>query len=541
MTYTSWIFPIFLLAVSVIYFRFPSGKYQWTVLLAASYIFYLWAGWQMAGFLILATGSIYLSAIRIERIAAETKAILVAHKKEWTSGQKRQCKEQGKKRKKRILTAALVLNFGILAFLKYYNFFTEGVSGLLSLAGIHGPGLQLRLLLPLGISFYTFQSTGYLIDVYRGKYPAEKNPFRFALFVSFFPQIVQGPISFYDQLAGQLFEEHRANEENIRNGVFLMVWGYFKKMVIADHTVTLITTVSADYTAHSGTVIFLTVLVYAVQLYADFSGGIDISRGFAEVLGIRMAENFRRPYFAISINDYWRRWHITLGAWMKTYIFYSLATSRRFLDMGKHMRERMSGTAAGAHIAKVFPTALSSLITFLVVGIWHGSNLKYLAFGVWNGGVIMLSILLQPLFDRIMQLLHIPAKSVGWRILQTLRTFLIVLVGYVFDIAPNLAGALDMLRRCITDLSFNLDEISQALSESGLGFPNLILLIVCTLFLFAVSLIQERDPATTIRQRIWQKPPVRRWAVLMAALLAIAIFGCYGPGYQVSEFVYMQF
>ena len=179
-----------------------------------------------------------------------------------------------------------------------------------------------------------------------------------------------------------------------------MLWGYLKKMVIADRAVSLINTVTADYRQYNGTVILITVLVYALQLYADFSGGIDISRGFAEILGIQMAENFKRPYFAVNINDYWRRWHITLGAWMKNYVFYSLAMSKRFLKMGKDLKKKYGANPVGAHVAKVLPTGIASFITFLLVGIWHGANMKYVAFGIWNGGVIMVSILLQPLFDK---------------------------------------------------------------------------------------------------------------------------------------------
>ena len=224
--------------------------------------------------------------------------------------------------------------------LKYFNLFAGGMNRFLGKAGMTGSVPILHLVLPLGISFYTFQSAGYLIDVYREKTEPERNPAKYALFVSFFPQIIQGPISFYDQLAHQLYADRKFSYRNLKHGALLMLWGYLKKMVIADRAVSLIQMVAPDYTQYNGTVIFITVLVYALQLYADFSGGIDISRGFAEILGIEMAENFRRPYFAVSINDYWRRWHITLGAWMKSYVFYSLAMSKRFFKMGKNLKQK---------------------------------------------------------------------------------------------------------------------------------------------------------------------------------------------------------
>ena len=395
--------------------------------------------------------------------------------------------------------------------------------------------------MPLGISFYTFQSTGYVIDVYREKIDAEKNLAKFALFVSFFPQIIQGPISFYDQLASQLYENHRFDYKNLKYGLELIVWGYFKKMIIADRAVIFINTVTANYKAYNGTVILLTVLTYALQLYADFSGGIDISRGLAEILGIHMVDNFKRPYFSVSINDYWRRWHITLGAWMKNYVFYSLAMSKTFLQMSKNMKLKIGNTKAGAHIAKVFPTCLASLITFLIVGIWHGSNWKYVAFGIWNGGVIMISILLQPVFNQILEKLKIDIKGRKWHIFQIFRTFLIVLIGYMFDIGENFVSAMDMLIRCVTDFSMNFKEIYMQMKVCGLDGKDYLILILCSVLIFKISLKQERNPDKTMRQMLEDNYPKKQWVILMLGLLAIAIFGVYGPGYNASDFVYMQF
>ena len=541
MAYTTIIFLIFALLTVIVYYAFPVKKYQWTVLLAASYVFYLWASWRFAAFILVTTFTIYFSAIWMQRIGEAGKTEAALHKTEWDREQKKQFKENTKKKRRRILVLVLILNFGILAFLKYFNFFSGSVNSLLGVFGLSEPIPALRLILPLGISFYTFQSTGYLIDVYREKIEPEKNPAKFALFVSFFPQIIQGPISFYDQLAHQLYESHSFSYKNLKYGMELIVWGYFKKMVIADRAVALINTVTADYTAYNGTVILLTVLTYALQLYADFSGGIDISRGLAEILGIHMAENFRRPYFSISINEYWRRWHITLGAWMKNYVFYSIAMSKRFLKWGKNMKLKFGGSKAGAHIAKVLPTGIASFITFFIVGIWHGSNWKYVAFGVWNGGVIMISILLQPLFASALARLKINPSGWRWRGFQIFRTFLIVLVGYMFDIGENFLAAMDMMGRCFWDFSLDLKEIAIQLKICGLTGADYGVILAGAVFIFCVSLIQERHADTTMRELLAQKHRKRQWVILMLGLLAIAIFGVYGPGYNVSDFVYMQF
>lgn len=532
---------IFVLLVTAAYYWFPVKKYQWTVLLAASYLFYLWASWKAATFILITTITVYLAAMVMHTNSERVRETTALHKTDWNREQKKQYKEKMKKKRRQILVLTLVLNLGILGFLKYFNLLAGGMNGLLHVARVSQTIPVLKLFLPLGISFYTFQSTGYLIDVYREKFEPEKNIAKFALFVSFFPQIIQGPISFYDQLAHQLYAEHRFDYKNLKYGALLMVWGYLKKMVIADRAVSLIHTVTADYTQYNGTVILLTVLAYALQLYADFSGGIDISRGVAEMLGIQMAENFRRPYFAITINDYWRRWHITLGAWMKNYVFYSLAMSKRFLKMGKDMKQKFGSTKAGAHIAKVFPTGLASFVTFLLVGIWHGANMKYVAFGVWNGGVIMLSILMQPLFDTVVKRLSIDTKSRWWHGFQIFRTFLIVLVGYMFDIGENFCAAMEMMSRCFTDFSLNKAQIWEQLLACGLTKEDYVLLVIASVLLFGVSFVQERHPDTTVRVLLEQKYRKSQWVILMLGLLAIAVFGVYGPGYNASDFVYMQF
>lgn len=540
MSYTSLNFILFVCVVAVVYFLFPVKKHQWTVLLAASYVFYLIASYRLALFLLLTTSTTYYAAIRIEDIALAGKAELKEHKKDWDKETKKAYKEQLKAKKKRVMLLALVTNLGILAFLKYYNFFAGSLNDLLGTWRLEFSVPTLRLLLPLGISFYTFQSVGYVVDVYWDKTKAERNPGKFALFVSFFPQIVQGPISFYDQLAHQLYEPHSFDFTRCKRGLELILWGFFKKLVIADRAVIAINAVVADYTSFGGTTLTFTVLLYALQLYTDFSGGIDISRGVAQILGIDMVKNFNRPYFATSINDYWRRWHITLGAWMKEYVFYPLALSKKFIEVSKKLKATKFGqTEFGAHVAKVLPTSFASLVVFFLVGVWHGANWKYVAFGLWNGGVIMLSTLLEPKFDELTVKLKLNAKSLGFRVFQMLRTFLVVLVGYVFDVAPDLTQSLRTFVLMITDQSFSTGFAE--IDTLGLGTADYLLLMVCTVFLFLVSLVQEIHNHTTIRQMLDEKHFAVRYVFLLTGILVLLVFGIYGPGFDPTAFVYMQF
>ncbi|MCQ2514925.1 MAG: MBOAT family protein [Ruminococcus sp.] len=509
----------------------------------ASYAFYLFAGYKYAFFILFTTVSTYLLARIIDSFANKSDKLLKEHKKEWSREQKKKFKDKVKIKKRLIMASGLVANFGILAFLKYYNFFAESFNSLFNGIGLSSHIPILDLFLPLGISFYTFQSMGYIVDVYRGKVEAEKNIAKFALFVSFFPQIIQGPIGIYDELAFQLYEPHNFDFNRLKHGAELILWGYFKKLVIADRAVVIINTVCADYTQYNGTTIFAAVLVYSLQLYADFSAGIDISRGIAQIIGINMAENFRRPYFSKSINEYWRRWHITLGGWMKNYVFYPLAMSELFINTSKKMKNsRFGKTTAGAYIAKVFPTSVASLIVFFLVGVWHGANWKYVAFGLWNGLIIMISILLKPVFDYINKKLHINPKSFGFGVFQMLRTFIIVLVGYVFDIAPNFTGGMDMIFRVITDSTLGgIRTTWRDILACGIEPIEVVILVASTVLLFVVSIIQEKNSSRHMRDLIDEWHPIFRIALIYLCLAAILFFGAYGPGYNAGEFVYMQF
>lgn len=540
MSYTTLKFLVFVAVVLLVYFSFPVKKYQWTVLLASSYWFYLLTGYRYAAYILFTTGTTYLSALWLDDIARKSKRILDENKKSWDRDQKKAFKAGIKQKKQVIATLTLVVNFGILLFLKYFNFFAGSLNDLLGGFGIGFSVPTLKLILPLGISFYTFQSMGYVIDVYREKVEAERNFFKIALFVSFFPQIIQGPIGMYDHLAKQLYESHRFDFTRFKYGCMLMLWGYFKKMVMADRAVIPIMAVMDSYDSFGGTALLFTVLLYALQLYVDFSGGIDITRGVAQMIGIDMAENFRRPYFARTINEYWRRWHMSLGAWMREYVFYPIAVSKTFLNASKKMKKsRFGSTAFGAHVSKVLATSFASLIVFFLVGVWHGANWKYVGFGIWNGGVIMLSTILEPTFTSWTRGLKIQTESFFFRLFQMVRTFVIVIIGYVFDIAPDFRSSMITFKKILLEQDWSLGVKQYA--ELGLDVWDYGLLAVCTCILFITSLIQERNDGITIRQLLDRRSFLLRFAILVAGIMMILVFGMYGPEFSAAEFVYMQF
>ncbi len=531
MRFVSIEFLTFLAGVFLLYYQLP-GKFRWIVLLIASYAFYAVFDYRCLLFILITTLSTYYAARLLGRENQRYERLL-ADNPHWKRLEKKAAKAQATRKKRRILLLALLLNFGILAVLKYYNFFAANVDSLLLQLGVQPVLPQFSLLLPLGISFYTFQAAGYVIDVYRNKYAPDGSLFRYALFVSFFPQLVQGPIGRYDQLAQQLYQPHRFDFTRCRYALQLMLWGYFKKTVIADRLAVLVTTVFDNYTSFDGALLFLAAAAYGVQIYTDFSGGIDIIRGAAQYLGIEMAENFRRPYFACSISEFWRRWHITLGAWMKDYLFYPLALSKPLNKLGRYLQKR-----CGLWIGKTLPTCLVSLMVFLVVGIWHGAEWRYVIYGLWNGGIIAFSTLAAPLYKQLRQLFHIQENSLPYRLFMMLRTFLLVTLGRYFVRSSSLPQAWAMLKQSFTD--FHLSALGNGgLLHLGLSNRALLLIGLCLLLLLAVGILQEKG--YRLREQVDKWPVPVQFALELAAIFSVLLFGVYGPGYNAADFIYMQF
>lgn len=538
MTYTSFMFAVFALLTILVYYLMPSKKYQWVVLLIASFIFYMYNSYRFAFYIVCTTASIYFAAKYIEDYARGTKELAKQKKTELSRSEIKAFKKERKKREQLILALALILNFGILFILKYYNFMVGGLFELLGFSKSETPFI--KLFLPLGISFYTFQATGYLIDVYRGLVDAERNFFKFALFVSFFPQTIQGPISEFEQLGNQLTQEHKPEWIRFKLGCQLILWGLFKKLVIADRAIYFIQKCTGHYTQYNGLVIFFAGLTYALQLYTDFSGGIDISRGIAKILGIDMIDNFKRPYFSQSLGEYWRRWHISLGAWMKKYVFYSLAMSNTFMKLSNRIkRGEKKPSAVRMHLAKTLPSALAIFVVFMFVGLWHGANSKYVAFGVWNGAILMFSMLFKPVFLRMNEIFHVKDTSFFWKLFRIIRTFILVLVGYYFDIAKDFSSAMDMMSRSVFD--WNLSLAIQQLPKMLPQIQDHIILFVASMILFVCSILQERKDAESPGELTHSHSAVLQWIVIFIEILLVAIFGVYGTGADPADFVYMQF
>ena len=518
MAFTSWAFVALAAAAVVLYYLVPR-RGLWVLLLAASLVFYAAGG--AGGFVWLAgvaavTWAAGLALGRLNR----ARAALAKGDRAGAAALKR--------KKKAVAAAAAVLCFGLLYAMKYWDFTVD-----LLPASVGGRLPRWDFVMPLGLSFFTFQAMGYVIDVYRDKYAPQRNPAKYALFVSFFPQMVQGPIGRYDALAPQLLAERQIDWRDIQFGLQLALWGYFKKMVIADRAAVLVDTVIVENCPYGGAVIAFGVLLYCVQLYCDFSGGIDITRGVARMLGIELAVNFRRPLFATSLADYWRRWHITLGQWMRDYLFYPLSLSKPFGRLGKWARRHIGGLPG-----KIFATSLATFVVYLVIGIWHGANFRYIAFGLWNGAVITASLLMERRFQSWKAALRIDDKSRPWRLFQMARTALLVFLGRYLTRAPRLLTALTLLWTTVT--APHLSQLwDGTLLTLGLSAADLLVVAAGVAVVETVELLQERG--VHIRERLAGCRGFVQWLALAALLTALLVFGIFRAGYISSEFIYGQF
>jgi len=531
MSYISIIFVLFLLIVAAIYFLVPS-KVQWIVLLSASYLFYFAAGIELAVFLLFTTITVFYAGEMLGRINQKYRGRLkcgTGIDKE----EKKRLKESFNKRKKRIVAAMLLINFGILFVLKYFPVFSDPIGELLSSIWPDFEIPAFHFLLPLGISFYTFQAMGYIIDLYRDKFRPEKNLAKFALFLSFFPQIIQGPISRYDELAQQLYAPHKFDYKRVKFGIELMLWGYFKKMVIADHLAILTGRVFGNPEQYQGLYLIFTAMLSWIELYADFSGGIDITKGVAEIFGIILPDNFKRPFFADSLSEFWRRWHITLNNWWRDYIFYPLTLSKAFVSLGKICRKRF-----GNDVGKKIPAMIALLTVRVINSVWHGAYIIYFVGGLYHGILIALAYFLEPQFGRLTKRLKVNTQCFSWKVFRIVRTFVLISIPRLFYTAESWPDMILYIRFAFSEFNpwIFFDE---SWYQLGLDRKTFQMVMVSMLVLFTVSAFQEKGYC--IREKLEEQNTVFRWIVYFTGILALFFFGVYGLGYDAAGFQYMQF
>lgn len=516
---------VFLPAVLLLYYILPK-KARWGVLLIASLVFYFVSNGIFLLIMLATTVTIYVAGLIIQKINDNFKKQKSVEG--ITKDKKKLLKKESTNKKKIVVLATVIINFGILLVLKYGNFF-------LSLSNnIFGTSFPwFGIILPLGISFYTLQAVSYVIDVYRGTCKADRNFGRVLLFVCFFPQIIEGPIGRYDKLANQLYEGHSFDYDKFMKGLQLMLWGLIKIFVIADRSGIFVNDVFDKVQETNGSILLLSVFIYTIQLYADFSGCMDLVKGIGQLFGIELADNFKRPFFSTSINEFWRRWHITLGAWLRDYVFYPISLSKFFANLSAKSKKHF-----GEFLAKFLPSAFALFFVWFINGLWHGAEIKYIVYGLYYYVIMMIGLLLEPLFAKLTTALHINRKSKPYFVFQVVRTFLLVNLGMLIFRANSLRDACYIFGAIFS--KFDISELfGETLFSYSIQAHDFIVIAVGVIALFAVGVFQEKGHQ--LRNEIAKLNIAIRWTVYFAALFVLITFGAYGEGYRVADFLYAQF
>ena len=469
MDFLSLTFAVFFIISVICYYAVPK-KLRWGVLLLSSIIFYVWSVPYLIGYLLFSAVTTYFYGT-------------------WT--------EKHKEHGKVLLALVILANLAVLLTVKF------------------APVAGISILAPMGISFYTLQVIAYCVDVYKGKAEAQSNFFKYLLFVSFFPQILQGPIPRYNQLKEQLFEGHTFDYKTVKFGFQLILWGMFLKMVIADRGAIFVNAVFPEYHLYEGTVLAVAAVLYSIQLYTDFLGCVCIAMGAAEVYGIKLQTNFERPYMAVSIKDFWRRWHISLSSWLRDYVYISLGGKRK----GKLRRY------------------INLMLTFLVSGIWHGSGLQYIFWGLMQGGYQVAGEILQPVRKKVRNVLKIDENSGFYVLWQRACTFVLITSSWVIFRSANLRAGLSMLKRIVTDITPWV-LFDGTLYEFGIEARSFMALILCIVLVMVIEHFQEKG---NIREMLSQQHIIVRWSIYLGAIALVAVLGVYGPGYSATQFLYGQF
>ncbi len=491
MLFNSIEFLIFFPTVVLLYFLIPF-RFRWLLLLIASYWFYM--AWRVdyAIILVISTLIDYACGIGMSRYSDEER-----HKrKPW-------------------LWLSLFSNLGILFTFKYYNFFNGAATDLANLLGVSYAAPAFELLLPMGISFYTFQTMSYSIDVYYGRIKAEKHLGIFALFVTFFPQLVAGPIERAGNLLDQLKVKHEFSYARVVSGLQLMAWGFFKKIVIADNLAELVNQVYNNPTEYDGFSLVLATIFFAFQIYCDFSGYSDIAIGSAQVMGFTLMENFRRPYFSKSIKEFWGRWHISLSTWFRDYLYIPLGGNR---------------------VVK-WRWYYNIFIVFLVSGLWHGANWTFIVWGALHGFYQIFGSLTAKQRDTIADKIGLRSNAAFYKFMQVGTVFFLVCFAWVFFRANNITDAWYIIAHAFSGIG-NVTEIFSGDVRHVLFFdmnPKIFYIAILSIIVMEMVHLQQRHGS--LRVKLAERPIWQRWGLYYAVVATVLLLGHFGTG----QFIYFQF
>lgn len=505
---------LMLFAVSLVLYYLIPGKFQWLALVLYSVCFFVLSSALFTGIYLLVNIVVTHSVVCLMRKA----------------------KADGREKWSRpALFVGILVNVGILAVLKYSNFFIDIINSVIARIGTDYRLPETNFVSPVGISFYTIISVGYLLDSYWLKgADLQPNLFKTALFIGYYPQMTSGPITKYQEMKGQLYASHRFDYTKIAFGMQRILWGLFKKLVISTRTANIVNGIYGNIESYGGLYIWSAAFLFMVQLYTDFSGCMDIIMGVSECYGIDLPENFKTPFFARSVQEYWQRWHITLGVWLRDYILYPILRTEVWRKMTGWIKVHW-----GKKASKQIPSYLGMLCVWLLIGLWHGGGWKYiLGMGLWFWGCIVLSDVFQPVFKKIIAFMQIDTESFSWHLFQSLRVFVLVSVGNMFFRLNSLSETLRAIKRSVSVWNPWI-FFDGSMMRFDVTYADLNIIIFGVFLLFVVWSLQEKY--TCARAWIQRQILPFRWLIWLGLFAVILIYGNYGPGYDAADFIYRGF
>lgn len=513
MTITSFWFLVLVASGALVYYLIPK-KIRWTELLLLSLIFYYFAGTPLT--------ILYLVADTV--IAYVATMLMVKYRKNQASS--------------KFAFVACVVAIILITILWFAVKGTELWAPLTyRIMGLPPDGRTISIIAALGMGYFTLQILGYVIDCYWESITPQKNPLKLFLFVVYFPQLTTGPISRYSDLQ-TLFEGQSFRYENLCMGSQRILWGFCKKIVLAERFGMILDGISADFANYHGFYSWISILLYPLQMYCDFSGCMDIVLGVSELFGIKLAENFNNPFFAQSSQEFWQRWHITLGSWAKDYVLFPLQRCAPMSKLGKAARKKF-----GKNTGNVIKNSVCMFFLWMVMGIWHGGYRYIIGVSFWYWLVLMLGSVLEPISKRITNALEMKTESFSWKLFRSIRTYIIYAVGATF-FSHGISGGLMLLKDClyvitIKDYANPWIFFDQSILSLGISFRDLNILVIGLVMLIIVGILRERY--TYARLWVKQQAFVFRWMIWIVLFVLVVIYGMYGPTFDARAFIYQGF
>lgn len=530
MSYQSFGFIAFSAVVVLLFYIVGKGpKRQQVVLALANLAFYTIAGVEYLPFILVTMLGTFFSGLGMGRIYKKSDEELKLCQ---TPAEKKEVRANAKKKAKRILLIGMFITIVLLVVCKYTTFILENVNNVLGKFTEYQLPM-FKMILPIGVSFYSFMALSYVLDVFWKRYKAETNFLTYAVYLSYFPHVVQGPIDRFNEFKEQIKDGVAFKWENVTQGAQLALWGFFKKIVVADRLGVLVATVFDNWTEYNGLMLFFSVAVYSIQIYTDFSGCIDIVTGVSEMMGIHLRPNFNHPYFSKTMAEFWRRWHMSLQEWFKDYVYYPVSASNLMRKAKKHFKEKNQLKAM-----ELFSSCFPILVVWIVTGTWHGAEWKFIAWGLFHAAVLIGSQLFEPLFEKTNKLLNIDTENFGWHFWQMARTYFICCIGRIFFRADGIRDALAIIKKMFTVPGSIGDFFGDIPTTFGLSEEGFLIAIFSIIILWAIDMLQEKMP---LRKTLADQNIIFRWILIFGLLFAVLIFGIYGPGYDASSFIYEQF